>query len=267
MKEKLHIRCSGSGADLVLLHGWGLHGGVWDGLVPLLEPYFRVWRPDLPGHGASNWSGERTLAEMAAAVLEVAPRSAAWLGWSLGGLVAMRAALLAPSRVTSLVLLASSPSFVRRPHWQAAMLPALLDAFAAELQQDYLRTLNRFLALQVRGSEDAGNVLRLLRTQLLAKGEPAPAALRAGLEILRDTDLRVAAGALDCPVLVLAGERDTLVPAAAARETAVLIPAAQHEVISGAGHAPFIARPRAVADLVRTFLAQPSQRAGGDPRG
>jgi pimeloyl-[acyl-carrier protein] methyl ester esterase len=259
--SKLFTQSSGSGPDLVLIHGWGLHAGVWDGFVPLLEPYFRILRVDLPGHGSSAWSGETTLDDMTAAVLAVAPANAAWLGWSLGGLVAMRAALQAPARVGALLLLASTPCFVRRRGWQSALLPELLDTFAAELQQDYLRTLNRFLALQVRGSENSGAVLRLLRNQLLAKGEPAPAALQAGLDILRNTDLREEIGAVVCPVLVVAGERDTLVPGAAASATASLIPDASIEIVAAAGHAPFIARPHAVAGLVHAFL-QPPDAAG-----
>jgi pimeloyl-[acyl-carrier protein] methyl ester esterase len=254
--SQLFTRSSGSGPDLVLIHGWGLHSGVWDGFVPLLEPYFRVLRVDLPGHGSSGWSGEAMLDEMAAAVLDVAPANAAWLGWSLGGLVAMRAALQAPARVGALLLLASTPCFVRRPNWQCALLPALLDAFADELQQDYLRTLNRFLALQVRGSENSGVVLRVLRTRVLEKGKPAPDALRAGLDILRHTDLRDEVGALACPALVVAGERDTLVPVAAAGATADLMPNAGVAIVPGAGHAPFIARPKVVASLVHDFLQQ-----------
>ena len=262
MMSKLFTESSGSGPDLVLIHGWGLHGGVWDGLVPLLEPHFRVLRVDLPGHGGSGWSGETGLDDIAAAVLDVAPAAAAWLGWSLGGLVAMRAALLAPARVRALLLLASTPCFVRRPDWQCAMLPALLDTFAAELQQDYLRTLNRFLALQVRGSDNGSAVLRLLRSQLLAKGEPHPAALQACLDVLRNTDLRAKVDALACPVLLVAGDRDTLVPYAAAGAAARLMPNAAVELVAGTGHAPFIARPLAVADLVHSFL-KPREITGG----
>jgi pimeloyl-[acyl-carrier protein] methyl ester esterase len=63
------------------------------------------------------------------------------------------------------------------------MLPVLLDTFAADLGQDYSGTLNRFLSLQVRGSEDGSAVLRALRAKLLEHGEPAPPALRAYLEV------------------------------------------------------------------------------------
>jgi pimeloyl-[acyl-carrier protein] methyl ester esterase len=251
---KLYTESGGTGPDLVLVHGWGLHGGIWDEFVPLLEAAFRVTRVDLPGHGRSAWGGQDTLDAMVSAVLEAVPPRAAWLGWSLGALLAARAALQAPERVSALVMLAGSPCFVRKPGWQSAMLPALLDSFAAQLHDDYDRTLNRFLSLQVRGSEQAGNVLRILRTRLLAQGEPVPAALQAGLEILRSTDLRAAAGTIACPVLLLMGERDTLVPAAAGTAAAGLFPDARVAVIAGAGHAPFILQPQLVADQVQAFL-------------
>jgi pimeloyl-[acyl-carrier protein] methyl ester esterase len=250
----LYTQTSGSGPDLVLIHGWGLHSGIWDGLLPLLEPHYRVTRVDLPGHGRSDWNGTGTLDDMACAVLAVVPAAAAWVGWSLGGLVAMRAALLQPARVTALALLASTPCFIRKPDWQSAMLPQLLETFAADLEQDYRRTLNRFLALQVRGAAHATEVLKSLRATLHADGQPQLAGLRAGLDILRSTDLRAGAAQLQCPVLLLLGERDTLVPCSAGQAAAGLFPAAQLDVIEAAGHAPFISAPGRVASSLQAFL-------------
>ena len=237
-----------------MVHGWALHGGIWKPLLPLLEAHFRVTCVDLPGHGRSDWQGEETLDAMARALLSVAPAGAAWLGWSLGGLVAARAALLAPTRVNALIEIASSPCFVRRPGWQNAMLPVLLDTFAAELAEDYARTLDRFLALQVRGSENSAAALKMLHALMLLQGEPNADALRAGLELLRTTDLRDRFGKIECPVLLLAGERDTLVPVSAMRAAGELFHAAQLQVIDGAGHAPFIAQPGQVAKQVTEFL-------------
>ena len=250
------MQTRGSGPDLVLIHGWGLHGGIWDRFVPLLGTHFRVSCVDLPGHGRSVWQGEETLDAMTDAVLSVAPASAAWLGWSLGGLVATRAAVMAPGTVTALVTIASSPCFVRRPDWQSALLPALLDMFAAELAQDYVRTLNRFLALQVRGSDSYVEVLKTLRALLQAHGEPDAAGLRAGLQVLQAADLRGSLGNIDCPVLLIMGERDTLVPVHAGEAASELFPNAQLSVIEGAGHAPFIAQPEVVARHVRHFLGE-----------
>jgi pimeloyl-[acyl-carrier protein] methyl ester esterase len=254
----LYTESTGSGPDLVLVHGWGLNGGVWDTLAPLLEADFRVTRVDLPGHGRSAWQEYEGLDGLAHAVLESVPERAAWLGWSLGGLVAARAALASPARVERLVLVAATPSFVCRPGWPAAMAPGLLDAFADDLRRDYRRTLQRFLALQVRGSDAADGVLRELRARLLQHGPPVPEALLAGLDILRTADLRGRFADIACPVLLLMGARDTLVPAAAAPPAANLLPDARVELIEGAGHAPFLARPAAVAGIVRNFL-QPTQ--------
>jgi pimeloyl-[acyl-carrier protein] methyl ester esterase len=250
----LYTHTSGDGPELVLIHGWGLHGGIWDTLAPLLEPAFRVTRVDLPGHGRSPWHDPDGLAGMTRAVLDSVPERAAWLGWSLGGLIAARAALDSPARIERLVLIAATPSFVCRPDWPAAMPPALLEVFAADLRHDYLRTLHRFLALQVRGSDGAGVVLRQLRARLLQHGQPAPAALLAGLDILRTTDLRDRFAAIACPVLFLMGALDTLAPAVAARQAARLLPDARVEVIGGAGHAPFLAHPAMVAGVIRDFL-------------
>ena len=250
----LYTETAGNGPDLILIHGWGLHSGIWDGFAPLLETRFQVTRVDLPGHGRSDWRGETSLDEWVDAVLAAVPGPAAWLGWSLGGLLAMRAALRAPGQVDALIMLASSPCFVRRPGWQSAMLPSLLEAFSAELQQDYARTLNRFLSLQVHGSEHAGAVLKALRSTLLAHGEPHAAGLSAGLELLHTTDLRGELGGIACRTLLLMGERDTLVPQGAGSGTAALLSDADLSVIEGAGHAPFLAAPQVVAEKIINFV-------------
>jgi pimeloyl-[acyl-carrier protein] methyl ester esterase len=134
------------------------------------------------------------------------------------------------------------------------MLPSLLEKFSVEQAQDYARTLNRFLALQVRGSAQASAVLKALRTTLLAHGEPDAAGLDAGLDILRTTDLRAGMQAIASPLLMIMGERDTLVPLNAGRETLGLCADARFEVIEGAGHAPFLAAPEAVAACINRFL-------------
>jgi len=250
----LYTETRGSGPELVMLHGWGLHSGIWDKFAPLLEANFRVTRVDLPGHGRSDWRGTTSLEEWVEAVAATMPAPAAWLGWSLGGLLASRAAMMLPEKVAALLTIASSPCFVRKPGWQSAMLPSLLENFSAELAEDYERTLSRFLSLQVRGSAHAGAVLKTLRTTLLAHGAPDKAALAAGLEMLRATDLRPGMQAIECPILLILGERDTLVPVNAGRETLRLCSDARLEVIEAAGHAPFLAAPEAVADRINHFL-------------
>jgi pimeloyl-[acyl-carrier protein] methyl ester esterase len=263
----LHTETAGTGPDLVMLHGWGLHSGIWDTFAPRLQAAFRVTRVDLPGHGRSDWQGASSLDEWVDALLAVVPQSAVWLGWSLGGLVAMRAALQAPGRVAALITIASTPCFVRKPGWQSAMLPSLLETFSVELEQDYARTLNRFLSLQVRGSEQASTVLKSLRATMLAHGEPDAAALAAGLAILRTTDLRDNIKAMGLPVLMIMGDRDMLVPVSAGKEMLALVDDARLEVIEGAGHAPFLTAADTVARRIHGFLLQGRMSVPGDSPG
>jgi pimeloyl-[acyl-carrier protein] methyl ester esterase len=80
--------------------------------------------------------------------------------------------------------------------------------------------------------------------------------LRAGLEILRESDLRTAVSGLSVPALLLAGERDTLVPLQGMMDASLLIPGASCQVIEAAGHAPFIAAPAQAAQALKTFFTR-----------
>ena len=256
----LHIHTSGTGPDLFLVHGWGLNGAIWSGMRTALEADYRVTAVDLPGHGRSP-GGSFDLDNASTALREAAPPQAHWIAWSLGGLLALHAARPAAERITSLTLVASSPRFVQAPDWPHAVPAAVLAQFLDELQRDYHATLNRFLALQVRGSTAAGGTLRALRQQLFAHGEPDPVALAAGLTILRDADLRAGLDDMILPLQFIMGERDTLIPPAAARACAARAPGAQLDVIAGAGHAPFLSHPQEFLAAVRPFL--PATQARG----
>ena len=89
--------------DLVLLHGWGMNSAVWSGFTRRLAERWRLTLIDLPGHGASPYRGETVLQQWADACLESAPQRAVWLGWSLGGLVALEAALRATGAFPAVV--------------------------------------------------------------------------------------------------------------------------------------------------------------------
>jgi len=242
---------------LVLVHGWGMNAAVWEGLPTSLTSGRQQWRIELPGHGASPLEPRHdSCAAWADACLEQAPERAVWIGWSLGGLIALEAALRAPERIRALVLVTATPRFVRAPDWPAAMDAAVLAQFHDGLVADPRGTLERFLALQVRGSEAARDTLRTLRRELAHRPPPLPAALALGLDLLRDTDLRGRIGALAGPTLWLFGRRDTLVPAATSEGIARLLPQARCRVITGAAHAPFLSHPEETGGAIAAFLRE-----------
>lgn len=252
----LYCERRGHGPELVLIHGWGLHGGLWGDLPERLEQDYSLTVVDLPGHGRSRDSATATtLAALTDAVAAVAPASASWVGWSLGGLIAMDAALRHAGRVARLVLVGSTPKFVAAADWPHAMTAAVFAEFAAGLGQDYRATLARFLALQVGGDDAGRELLRRLRGQMFARGEPQPAALAAGLGVLEYSDLRAQLSAIQIPTLVLHGRNDRLAMPAAGEYLAAQIPGARGISLAGAGHAPFLSQPRQFEQALREFLA------------
>jgi pimeloyl-[acyl-carrier protein] methyl ester esterase len=254
----LAVSVAGSGPDLVLLHGWGMHSAIWSGLIPLLSDQFTLHLVDLPGHGDSEFENQDTLTDWAEAVLSVAPQNASWIGWSLGGLVAMQAALLQPSRLNKLVLFCSTPRFVAGSDWPHAVDSAVLQEFSHQFELDYPNTLKRFLALQVLGSRQSGQVLRDLRHCLLEKQVPDASALQVGLSILRSADFRANMNNFPVPLYWLLADRDTLVPP----QVAAHYPDIPKNIIMGAGHAPFISHPEPCAHTIKNWLRIEAQQAG-----
>ncbi len=251
----LYIESLGDGPPVVLVHGWGLHGGVWRDLAARLARSFRVLIPDLPGHGRSRGvhSGV-SLSSLADDLSQRLTEPAVWIGWSLGAFVALVMARTHPQAVSRLVLVGATPKFVQAPDWLCAMPPDTLAQFARDLESDYRGTLMRFLSLQMGDGEAAPATVRELRALLLEQGEPDPAALQGGLHWLADTDLRADLPAITAPALVLHGSHDRLTPPAAARFLAERLPAARLALIPSAGHAPFLSHADATWDVLREFL-------------
>ncbi|ORM67792.1 pimeloyl-ACP methyl ester esterase BioH [Pantoea rwandensis] len=241
--SSLYWHTTGEGdCDLVLLHGWGLNAEVWQNIVPRLSPHFRLHLVDLPGFGRSQGFGALTLAEMAQQLLPHLPERARLLGWSLGGLVASHIALTQPERVSGLISVASSPCFTARGDWPG-IKPETLESFQQQLSHDFQRTVERFLALQTMGTENARQDARQLKEVVLSQPMPSVAVLEGGLAILRQDDLRDALDTLTVPFLRIYGYLDGLVPRRAAEELDARWPDSPSVMIEKAAHAPFISHP------------------------
>jgi pimeloyl-[acyl-carrier protein] methyl ester esterase len=235
---------------LVYLHGWGLHGGIWTETAAQMPGL----TPDLPGYGEVPSTTPYRAEALADAVAETLPDGAALCGWSLGGMVALALAARHPRKVARLVLVATNPAFLSRPDWQHGLAPEVLDEFARALGEDFKATLLRFLSLQARGGDQARAVIERLRGSVFLRGEPSPAALAAGLDLLRDVDLRDVVGQVRCPVLVVHGAYDMLCPPGAARWLAESLPDARLALHERAAHAPFLSHPDWFLGEVRNFL-------------
>jgi len=257
MRQALHVDATGDGPPLVLLHGWAMHSELWGPLMPRLARSHRVHAVDLPGHGHSAALPEFTLDGVVAALDETFGASGPPLtvvGWSLGGLVAMRWALARPGRVRRLALVATSPRFVAGEDWPHAMAAETLDRFGDELRIAWKLTVQRFLALQLQGGEHSRAMLSELRARLAARNAPAPATLLESLAVLRDTDVRGDLACIEQPALVVSGDRDTLAFSGAGRFLAEHLPNARYAPIPGAAHVPFLSHAEAFGAAIDAFL-------------
>ena len=255
MSAALHAERHGAGPDLVLLHGWGLHSGVWaEALAPLARRH-RVHAIDLPGHGHSAGMDMGSLDDAADAVAAAIPRGARVCGWSLGGLVAQRLARRHPAKAAALVLVGTTPCFVARDDWPHAIDAATLAGFAEGLRDDAPATLARFVHLNALGGAHGREAVRAFTARLAQRGVPPAPALASSLRWLAEADLREEAPRIACPVVVVHGARDRLAPVEAGRWLARRVPRARLVELPDAAHLPFFTHREAFVDAVESLVA------------
>jgi 2-succinyl-6-hydroxy-2,4-cyclohexadiene-1-carboxylate synthase len=245
----------GSGAPLVLLHGFTGAGSAFDHLRETLGRRFRVTAPDLPGHGASpEATGWDDALQALRDALPAEPFSLA--GYSMGARLALALALRNPARVRSLLLESGSPGIEdpaerdrRREEDDRLAELALREgvaAFVARWEEhptlSGLRDLPAPLATAVRERRlrsSAAGLASALR-QLGAGAQPP---LWDELPRLR------------VPTLLLAGEADAKF-SDIARRMAGRIAGARLRLLPGCGHSPHLEAPARYAEAAVAFFTQ-----------
>ncbi|MES1939467.1 bioH protein [Salinisphaera sp. T5B8] len=259
----LHVQSVGTqGPDLVFLHGWGLSARIWESLAARLKTRFRCHLVDLPGHGESP-PGPTGLNNWVDAVMETVERPAVFVGWSLGGLIALGAARRYPDRVEGLVLVATLARFIRESGNNYGMKPQAIEATRRGLSEDFSTTLSEFLMQQVLGEPGAARAVRSLRNDLMDQ-PPARDALERGLDILFEADFRAVLADIAQPALVIAGARDRMAHPDGMAALAHALPNAAFWCVERAAHAPFISHEKPFADRLAAFAsdcADDSERA------
>ena len=265
------FRCEGQGPDLLLLHGTASSLASWDGCSRLLRQHFRVWVPDLPGHGQTSlWpDGQASLPRMThalAALLQatgcqpalVVGHSAGaalmlqlWLDGAIAprGLLAVNGAVLPLQGLAGWVfpplarLLAASPGlpgFVARRAAQPAALQRLIRSTGSRLDAPGLAHYQQLLSSE---AHVAGAL-----------------AMMAGWRL---DDLLAKLHRVSCPVWLAAAERDATVPPEQARELARRLPQARVHPLAHWGHLVQEEAPAVVNELIRALWAsvQPAASA------
>jgi pimeloyl-[acyl-carrier protein] methyl ester esterase len=255
----IYVEITGDGPDVVLLHGWAMHGGVFAEVASVLATRYRVHNIDLPGHGRS--AADRsitTLDQLTEHVRPHIPQNASVLGWSLGGQVALQLATRMSLR--ALILVSATPKFVADESWPKGMAPNVFAQFFAKLHQNIDTTVQDFLSLQVRGDVHAVHTLKTLRRSLM-QYPPDAQMLEIALGMLRDMDLRPLLPRVQVPTLLIAGEHDRIAHPVATQSMHSLMHNSQYVEIKRAGHACFLSHREEFMATLNRFMAH--QHTGG----
>jgi pimeloyl-ACP methyl ester carboxylesterase len=251
----------GAGPPLVLVHGLGGAAVNFTLLAPLLARRHRVLVPDLPGHGGTApFPGAESLADYAHHAAKVAEHEdllpAAVVGYSLGGVVALRLAAERPEAVSALALIASAGIVSLTPRarvWLdvvSAIRPAKLVARArnAVARRPNLRAG----VFGYWGAVDP-RALSPEAVEGFLAAQPEHEDVETASRVLRREDPRAYRERVRCPAFVVWGARDKLVPLEDGIEYARRLPAPLR-VVPAAGHLLVGEYPEECAELLLGFL-------------
>jgi pimeloyl-[acyl-carrier protein] methyl ester esterase len=189
--------------NLVLIHGFGFGSYIFNELESKFHNY-NIITIDLPGHGGNEFVSD-DLDDWVNNIKDKIPENAIILGWSLGGLLAIKLTQILP--IKKLILVASSPKFVSDNTWQYGIPTNNFKMFSDNLNANIAKGLTRFVSLQ--GLEKTQ--IKQLKPQI-EQNLPSILGLNNALKILQNTDLRKELLQIKDKTQVILGNKDTIVP-------------------------------------------------------
>jgi pimeloyl-ACP methyl ester carboxylesterase len=271
------------GPLIVCVHGLGGSALNWSALAPLLTDRCRLLAPDLAGHGLTQSRGRGTDVAANRVLLHrfigaMTPSPVILMGNSMGGMISLLEVGAAPDEVAGLILLDPALPFVpaRLDPWVAAMFALYATPGIGRLMMDRRRMSPEELVDTVLSvcCADPSRVSRELVAEHVEQVRQRAAfdgarhdfvsAMRSVVTTASDWGQAYRRGvrAVGCPVLLLHGERDRLVPVSAARGAARANPSWELVELLGVGHVPQLEAPQECAAAIMDWLEDGGRAAG-----
>ncbi len=235
----------GTGQPLIVLNGWGWKTSIWDFLLPILAKEYQVIVVNLIEFSRRE--------EMISFLASHLPSQAIWLGWSLGGMLALDMAIQFPTHVSKLITVAASPKFLNAPDWPGT-LANHFDQFVVEFTHDPETALATFLTWQLRGSLPSLQLKHDIKKKLIIPTQQVVPNLISQLHLLATLDLRSELHKIHCPTLHFFGKNDILIPANTTPLIRNYLPLSRCEILNYSGHFPFLSQQNEFVTILKQFL-------------
>lgn len=250
----LHHQVVGAstGPALVFINSLGSDFRIWQAVVPAFSDRYRVVLYDKRGHGLSDappapYRMDDHVDDLLGLLDSLEIEKAAFVGLSVGGMIAQRLAAHAPERVQAIVLCCTAAKIGTAELWAERM--SAIEKDGIEPITDNI--LQRWFTPRFRDTNPvdvAGWRNMLVRTPV--NGYLGTCAA------ISETDMTADAGRIRVPALCIAGDQDGSTPAEVVRHTAGLIPGARFELIEESGHIPCVEKPVTLARLISQHLQE-----------
>jgi 2-succinyl-6-hydroxy-2,4-cyclohexadiene-1-carboxylate synthase len=257
-----NVITAGAGAPLMLLHGFTGCADSWSGVQPALASRFELITPDLLGHGSSDappdpsrYRMERCVDDLVSIMDVIGLERCNLLGYSMGGRIALAAALRHPRRFASLILESASPGLASEAERRQRVAGdnELADLIEREGVGNFVARWERLPLFSTQERLPAA-VRARLRQQRMANRPAGLANSLRGLGTGVQDPLWERLGAVRIPCMIMAGELD-LKFVTIARRMAAAIAGARLALIADCGHAVHLEAPAQFVRLVSDFAA------------
>lgn len=257
--NQIFYQDAGDGRPVLFVHGWCMSSAIWGMQRETVAAQHRFLAPDLRGHGKSGTPEDAVggfsgyAEDIVRLVAGLQLKGVVAVGWSLGAQVLLKAYPRIKEQIDGLVLVGATPRFSAAPHFPCGLPPKEAEGMRLKVRRNLARALEGFYrtlfdAHELDQLHDAREILDLqARIEM-----PSQAAAVEGLEALMEEEVIEEAALVDCPTLLLHGDRDRVCLPEASVWLEQTIPASRRICYAGCGHAPFLSRYRQFnADLGR----------------
>ena len=250
----MHIKKIGQGKDLVLIHGWGMHSGIWEPIIDRFSNQYTLHLVDIPGMGKSHVVNPYDLDHVTEEISKALPPSFDILGWSLGSLIAIKMSLMYPKKIHRMVLVGGTPCFINQTDWSYGVDVRDFNNFANNLFKNYKSTMINFYILQLMHSKNSKLIIKKLKEMEAVENPPEIKSLQLGLDILLNNDLRNDINKIKHQTLLITGDMDRLTPKSASMWLESHLKESQLKLIKGASHIPFLSHSDEFFNYLDQFL-------------